>query len=696
MKNLKIVVSAILIFAVLAGIGYALAPPPPPTVPQTIGLNDTSINFLVTTDGPNPPGTNQSACRQCHQSIGTNLSGTIIPTAGGVPTRHHRLVQAGVTNPYTGSPFGCQDCHPTTTQGGNILLDRSCLDCHNGSNFWADVPNAITRVNASVGKFSRPHHVITNYTEVVGFGNPAADRQCKVCHGSFVDNYNDGHYKPTYDTDFFITPFASFKATNISQPDLLPAGQGGNMNNILTRVMSASPTGGFKVWGGCYSCHLSNYNATPQPIGSNHDNHHFEILGVSASRGGGGYKANATPFDLSNPQTPGYNISTGVGRPCFVCHVVTPSGGPLEINITDGGTGITTTDSSGMEVRNSTVEATSAIEFVSVNGSITYNGTGCEKCHSVASLHNIAGSGGYVQNGPQGLGHINNNTDCYGCHNSWLPADTWTPGALAPTVDSISPSVIAADTATTVTITGVNFVNDVYTSVVTVDGVTYTPTSVTDTQITVDIPALAAGTHVIQLVKGGNTLSKLSVLTVVPVVTLTSATFDGTTLTLQGSGFGAEPTTNPEQYVLINHAGDLYYSATITSWTDTQIKATGTIVAGDSVQLITGNSGQAASPITVTTPPTSVLTTITVTPTTASVAKGASQTFTAVAKDQFGNTMNGVTISWSSSNTNVGTVNPSSGTTTTFTVKQSARKGNKATVKAQSGDISGTATVTVK
>ncbi|MDI6886381.1 MAG: choice-of-anchor D domain-containing protein, partial [archaeon] len=70
----------------------------------------------------------------------------------------------------------------------------------------------------------------------------------------------------------------------------------------------------------------------------------------------------------------------------------------------------------------------------------------------------------------------------------------------------------------------------------------------------------------------------------------------------------------------------------------------------------------------------SELTTITVEPETASVAVGSTQQFTATACDQYGNPMAGITISWTSTNTTVGTVSPSSvvtgadGTaTTTFT-----------------------------
>jgi len=562
MKNTKVYIAAAIVFLALVGLAMALTPPPPPPPPvgQNLGLYDTGIDHLQTT------AIDQSACRQCHQTTGTNITDGYNNTIGGVPTRHHSLLPRGVINPSTNAPFGCNDCHPSTPGiGMGILLDRSCVDCHNGTSF--------TNSGAKVGNFSRPHHINTSYTSVVGFGNPAAERQCNKCHGSFVGNYNDNHYKPEYATSLMITPLATFKVTNFSQPD----GLGGN-----------------KVWGGCLSCHAADPAGTPSVIDSNHDTHHKEILGLGRFGGKTSFQNASTPFDLTG--APG-------GRSCFVCHVVAPSGSPARYNITNEFTLELLVNA--MELRNSTIEATSAIEPGTTN--ITFNGTGCQKCHSVQSIHNIQFN--YQQNGPQGLGHINNDLDCSGCHNEWLPATDFVPGALIPYVDSVSPSVLTANTAATLTIAGSNFVNGVYTSVVSVDGVTYNPSSITDTQIVVDIPALSAGSHEVQIVKNGDTLSKLSILDVVPVVTLSSASLDGTTLTLSGTGLGSIPATTPEQYVIAGSAG---YAASITSWSDTQIVATvsGPVVADDVVTVITADAGEAKATVSIVTP---VLDSVTVT-----------------------------------------------------------------------------------
>jgi hypothetical protein len=553
MKHLKIVVPILLLFAILTGIVYALTPPPPPPVPQNIGLYDTSIDFLATNV------TDQSACRTCHPTSG--ISSGSSNAIGGAPTRHHNMLPENITNPKTNAQFGCTDCHPFIPGVGNgILLDRSCVDCHNGTDFYAN------SIGAHIGNFSRPHHVNTTYDDS-DIGNPAAARLCKFCHGSFVENYNDGHYKPTYSTEFNLsmnpTPFATFKITNFSQPD----GLGGN-----------------KTWGGCLSCHLPNPSATPA-ISSNVDTHHKEILGFAGFGGQTSYQNASTPFNVANI--------------CSVCHVIDVnnvsgrgSTFPLLLNITNNDTELLI---NAMQVRNSTIEeedaANGSFDFVSANGNITINGTGCEKCHGVLSLHNIQLN--LQQNGPQGFGHINNISDCYGCHNAWLPADAFAPSASGgiPSLNTVSPSVILAGISTNLTITGLNF--DVNFTNVSVDGVAYNPTSITDTQIVVNIPALRAGTHQLQIVEDTNALSKLSTLTVVPNPTITSAKLSTkggySILTITGINFGIKP-ANSQLYVSVRHTGNQIVSTTITSWSNTLIKATflkNTVAINDTLTVIT-------------------------------------------------------------------------------------------------------------
>ncbi len=168
----------------LAGLAFALPPP----VDQRMGVNDTLFSNLV-----------ESNCRGCH--------------ALGVPDAHHNLVRIG--------EYGCTDCHPVLPNGSGITLIRDCLQCHDNTF------NGMT--------IRRPHHET----------QAAMDRHCNACHGSVVDNYDDGHYIPTSPPSS-MTPDTKFKVIN--------------------------QTSGRK-WGGCESCHEADSTASP-PIAFNNKTHH--------------------------------------------------------------------------------------------------------------------------------------------------------------------------------------------------------------------------------------------------------------------------------------------------------------------------------------------------------------------------------------------------------------------------------------
>lgn len=97
-----------------------------------------------------------------------------------------------------------------------------------------------------------------------------------------------------------------------------------------------------------------------------------------------------------------------------------------------------------------------------------------------------------------------------------------------------------------------------------------------------------------------------------------------------------------------------------------------------------GKSGTAS--VTVTAPP-QVVTTVTVSPATASIAVGATVALSATVKDAQGNTMTGQTVTWSTSNSATATVN-SSGVVTGVSA-------GPATITATSSGKSGTSSVTV-
>ncbi|NUQ11192.1 MAG: Ig-like domain-containing protein, partial [Gemmatimonadaceae bacterium] len=121
------------------------------------------------------------------------------------------------------------------------------------------------------------------------------------------------------------------------------------------------------------------------------------------------------------------------------------------------------------------------------------------------------------------------------------------------------------------------------------------------------------------------------------------------------------------------------------------VSATGVITAisAGSAQ-VTASSGSASisRTFTVTAPaPTPVLTTITVSPATAALTVGQTQQGSAVAKDQFGATMNGTTFTWTTSNAAVATVSGSGLVTATGA--------GTATIRAAASGVTGSLSVTV-
>lgn len=492
MKKRNILFSVIVIAAIAA---MAMALVPPPTANQNIGIYDTKVTNLV-----------EQNCRSCHNS--TYL--------GGVPTRHHNLVPTG--------EYACMNCHPS--DGQSVLIERNCIQCHNGTSWMA---------NATGINISRPHHINTA---------AAAARDCKSCHGSYISNYDDGHYVPTYDTSI-ITPTTHYKIYN--------------------------ETSG-RYWGGCYACHQNSSATTPELL-DQYGTHHNAINGNRS--------VNSTLYPEKSHQkdgTPGYT--------CNWCHAsywntttnsLRPIGYPNELNFI---------------FRNNSWQTDPA------------NLTGCEQCHDVGTIHNIQYNYSGT-NGQAGYGHIGTNWDCYGCHAFWDAGASGFEGAMIPDLASVNPSVLKAGTATTLTLDGSNFLSGTgtYNAKVSIDGTNLlTPVSATDNRIIVNVPKLTAGAHTIQVVKtgdlSGDKVSKLSSLTVVSQVTITSAKLNSKSgvITISGKGFGTKPADNAQQYVTIAHAGQVFYSEGISSWSNTKIvaKASASIAALGDTLTVTTPTGSAS------------------------------------------------------------------------------------------------------
>jgi hypothetical protein len=81
----------------------------------TSGLEVTNTSDLeITTPTAN-------GCKLCHPDP-TNI--------------HHNLIGG---NDIMGTPLGCPDCHPVLDWSNPVgLIDRNCLNCHNGTAFWAN------------------------------------------------------------------------------------------------------------------------------------------------------------------------------------------------------------------------------------------------------------------------------------------------------------------------------------------------------------------------------------------------------------------------------------------------------------------------------------------------------------------------------------------------------------------------------
>ncbi len=315
-----------------------------------------------------------------------------------------------------------------------------------------------------------------------------------------------------------------------------------------------------RYWGGCFACH-QNTTSTSPALYNQHDTHHAAING------------NRSGLDHQKDRT--------AGMTCNWCHVAnTTSGSPIQ----------------PVELRNWTLM-----------GSGDYiNGTGCEQCHDIGTIHNIQYNYPATE-GTKGYGHIGDNWDCNGCHAYWDAGElSGFENTFVPKVDSMTtnPATVNTGVSFDLTLNGNGFLSATgvtsVTAVVSVDGVEYTGTA-TDTSITVTVPGLARGDHTVQLVKKGDyawqtkTGGLLSV-TVSDPVDATSATLVKTkrgghttyTVTVNGNGFGTQPPAEFTEFgVTVTKQGHVY-PMTVSSWTNTQI--VGTVESAASGNPVTVNA----------------------------------------------------------------------------------------------------------
>ncbi|KCZ73554.1 IPT/TIG domain-containing protein [Candidatus Methanoperedens nitroreducens] len=408
--------------------------------------------------------------------------------------------------------LGCLDCHPTQ---GTYPSQYQYIErsCQNCHNGTAFWANPAVNL-AQIRPPGRPHHNTTK--------NSASNLAVQAAYWAIDRQCNKCH--------------GSSILANYNDGHYYPSYDTSLVTPLADYKVKNATTG--KEWGGCRACH----NSGPDNILNNRDTHHNATSGMQ-------------------------------GRKCTYCHVGNPSSprtdgsaSPLRIYLTDEyGLGWDTTNLH-MELRNSTI----------LNAGDAVNGTGCQQCHSVVSLHNIQYN--YVQGGgPAGYGHINNNADCNVCHAFWdAGMDNPFLGSVAPGMSSVTPDTLTPGVASEVTITGTNFVQEGYTTNVLVDGNAMAVVSVTDTQIEVTIPALSAGVHSIQLEKGGVT-SKLSSLAVIEPVDVVTAKLASGKITVTGTGFSVQPDPAfSDLGVFVTKKGqETTFKAEVISWSDTEIVVSG-------------------------------------------------------------------------------------------------------------------------
>lgn len=146
---------------------------------------------------------------------------------------------------------------------------------------------------------------------------------------------------------------------------------------------------------------------------------------------------------------------------------------------------------------------------------------------------------------------------------------------ITPVINSLSPA--AGPTETIVTISGARFGSTQGTSTVTFNGVIATPSSWSDTEIIVPVPAGASTGHVVVSVGGES--SNSVVFTVHPQITSISPTSGsvGTSVTITGSGFGATQGSSTVTFNGVTSAPTSWSNTTITTSVPTSA-TTGTVI----------------------------------------------------------------------------------------------------------------------
>jgi hypothetical protein len=623
---LSIVVAGLTV--VLAGTVRAQLPTDPP-VRQELGLPDVVAGDLEEPD-----------CRLCHDEDDEQ---------GTVPNRHHLLwnqpIPSGSIVPYPDADgdgnddttYGCLNCHDTSFDAAAV---RDCTACHTSS----------------------PHHRT----------QAATDRQCSTCHGDFVDDYDDGHYIPTYSPSL-VTPYTGLHGDGFydgdrTRPEMenlgtgvldippgnhdgnaaagLILGSSGQNNDILIDHTSRGSTATFRVtvvhqvgidpptavWSPGFNLEAGKLTITFDP-GVTTANEMVDVINAAT----GTPPENSLDAELDHSEGEGTGLfpethyepeggeplnSRGFGAgSCSYCHDADDAPGGIIVDNHDTHHGIDLGIGTGSNVKAGTPDDPNpGGEWRKCNICHDYTGRGgtyhdnggetfalhiriCEECHGPDTLHNIqgespnAGSIGTVVVGGEdtGYGHVGRDagpgdSDCWGCHGFPMGASASAPrsGPIVPAIYNADRKVIKAGTDALVILSGASFRNmadgvpfesEVVLTASDGSSVTLTPDAITDEGILVTIPGTTArGNYTVQAVKNGNVKSNPVAISIIPEVTISSATADGL-VTIKGNGFGGyakgsgTSVTTARTWGWGRWARTTAVEASVVSWNDTEIVA---------------------------------------------------------------------------------------------------------------------------
>jgi hypothetical protein len=151
-----------------------LANVPAPPANQQLGMPDSTDSYLEASD-----------CRLCHENPDQ------FPLEDETISNRHHLLYGTVIPQHTDAPYGisgelyeCLSCHAVQSNGGvlTFLIERDCIMCHT---------------------YDNPSELNVHHQTDLALGNLPQGPDCKVCHGSLVNNMEDGHFiseEPPSDT----------------------------------------------------------------------------------------------------------------------------------------------------------------------------------------------------------------------------------------------------------------------------------------------------------------------------------------------------------------------------------------------------------------------------------------------------------------------------------------------------------------